>query len=112
MIALRAESHGPVIGVLIAIREIQANLRPIVPKLRAGRILCGTAPEFVYMRADRRTLRQTDGVPLSLLWCLSYAYRGLGWPDYVELVLESDEFEELQDADPIPFLTPVIERGP
>lgn len=25
----------------------------------------------------------------------------LGWPDYVELVLESEEFEELKDGDPI-----------
>jgi hypothetical protein len=36
----------------------------------------------------------------------------LGWPDSVELVLESDEFEEVTDGDPIPLLTPVIERVP
>jgi hypothetical protein len=36
----------------------------------------------------------------------------LGWPDYVELVLESEEFEDLKEGDPIPSMTPVIERVP
>ena len=34
----------------------------------------------------------------------------LGWPDSVELVLESEEFGDVKDGDPIPLLTPVVER--
>jgi hypothetical protein len=36
----------------------------------------------------------------------------LGWPDYVELVLESEEFDEVIEGQPIPVLTPVIDRVP
>jgi hypothetical protein len=36
----------------------------------------------------------------------------LGWPDYVELVLESDEFAEVREGEALPHLTPVIERVP
>jgi len=36
----------------------------------------------------------------------------LGWPDYVELVLESEQFDEVREGEPVPNLTPVIERMP
>ena len=35
----------------------------------------------------------------------------LGWPDLIEVLLESESFEALREGDEIPFLTPVVMNG-
>jgi len=34
-----------------------------------------------------------------------------GWPHKIEILIESAEFDEVNDGEPIPFLVPVFSKG-